>query len=707
MTRARRFVPMLAAALLAAATAFPAQARELALLIGVSAYDEPAIRSLEGPRNDVALLWRHLTARGVAPADIEVLAEPAPDGAAPVPAAAPTRAAILAALAGLAARARTGDEVFIHYSGHGSTQPEGALAEGAQPEPGGRVQVLLPKDAGRYDEAARTIRNALVDKEIGAALDRIRETGARLFVVIDACHAGTVTRAGAGTPRSVDPAALGTPEAAPDAPHPAAPTRRATLKRDPSGALIGFFAVDAWSEALERPFPVADGTGGETRRTHGAFTWHLVRALEQGRAKSYRDLARLVALDMTRAAASLPAPMFEGDLDRALPGVETQAGAPLFPARIDGAEAIVEAGRLQGVEAGARLALRDGPLADARRLAFATVSEAGPATSRAAVEGGAPDAAGPLWASLEAPGVAFRLRVAARGAAVAPIAAAARDLPVDLVEGPADIQADVADSRVWIARDGAAIERDPASPRRAASVALADGEGLRALLWRFARAGNLIRLAAASETQEAGESGARVALTLTRETDPSRLADPRRRCAAPARAADSAVEADMTQAMGHCDGLRLTIENTSERDLDVGVFFVDPAAEIAIPSREWRNNGCVAYLPARAGRPLVVRTQARLWTQEGPGLSGLHDVLVFALPRREGMPVDLCPLIAAAPPAVAPLRAGRRGFADLLQRAGLADPGLRAANPFAGEDETAQAGVTMRRYVLDLRPAGR
>ena len=92
----------------------------------------------------------------------------------PKPLAAPTRAAILAGFADLAAKAGPGDFALIHFSGHGSTQPEGAVDESAEPEPGGRVQVLLPKDAGKYDAEARTIRNAIVDKEIGPALDELR-----------------------------------------------------------------------------------------------------------------------------------------------------------------------------------------------------------------------------------------------------------------------------------------------------------------------------------------------------------------------------------------------------------------------------------------------------------------------------------------------------------------------------------------------------
>jgi len=673
----------------------PVEARNLALLVGVSAYDDAAIRSLEGPRNDVVLMREALARRDFGAQDVEVLADGAPDSK-----AAPTRAAILAGLQGLADKAGAGDLVVFHYSGHGSTQPEGPVEDGAEPEPGGRVQVLLPRDAGRYDEATHTIRNAIIDKELGRALERIRAKGARLFVVIDACHAGTVTRAGAGVARAVEASALGVPDAASSPVMAAAPTRRAAVKAGQVGALVGFFAVDAWSEALERPLPAAQGEGAT--RVYGAFTWHLARVLAQGRARSYRDLARLAALDMTRASASLPPPMFEGDLDATLPGAGA-AGPPRFEARIEGGKVTIEAGRLQGIEPGARLGLYDGPVADARRLGGVEAVEAGAASSRA--EGGAL-APGRAWAQIEAPGASFRLRVAASPDARAALAGAAEGLPVDFVEGAADHVAVVAQDRVWLGRDGAASVDPDSVPSAPAN----DAAALRALVWRLARAANLARLAAAADVEPASAPAARVSLTVTRETDPTRLSDPRRACSPPRRPDAREVDGDIAQAVGHCDLARLAIENVSERDLDVGVFLIDPMGEVATPSRDWARNGCVAYLPARAGRPLVVRTQLQMRTQAGLGHAGLHRVLVFALPRQGGMPVNLCPLVAEAPPAPdAPaLRAASaRGFAGLLARAGLADPTLRAANPFAEEDAQTDAGVLARQYLLDLRPAGR
>jgi hypothetical protein len=693
----------------------PCAARNRALLMGVAAYDDPAIRPLEGPRNDVLLMWRHLTRSGFAPQDIAVLAEGLPSRAdGPTPSGPATRAAILAGFDDLAARSGPGDLVFIHYSGHGTTQPEGEVAEGAEPEPGGRVQALLPKDAGVYDPALRGIRNAVIDKEIGAALDRIRARGARVFVVIDACHAGTVTRAGAGVARSVEARALGVPDVAPATAAPARPlARRASIRGD-KAAMVGFFAVDSWNEALERPLPGAsEFIGSEGQQKFGIFTWHLARALGQGRARTYRELARLVALDMARGAvAAAPAPMFEGDLDAPLPGATERTAGARFAARVEDGALIVEAGALHGFEPGARVALFDAPVADAKSLGAATLSEAGPASSRAAFAGAA---AGPLWAEVETPAAHFRLRVAAAPEAREFVTAAADGAPVDVVDGAADMQASLVAGRLWLTRDGAPPVTDPAAYDRSPSVAI-EGRGrdvveadLRRMLWRFARAANLVRLAAAAEAG-GGHGAASARLEILRESDPARLADVKRACVAPlASAPAQTVDSGGTAALGSCDMVRLAIENTGERDLDVGVFFLDPTGEISTPSRDWRQNGCIAFLPAKAARPLVLRTQMRLETATGPGHSGPHRILVFALPRVGGMPANLCHLTQSDPVVaqseVATLRAGgAKGFAALLSRAGLGDAALRAANPFAEEDDAAAGETSVRQFTLDLRP---
>ena len=113
----RFLIPLVLGAGLALSVAAPSLAEMRALLVGVSDYDDAiGLSDLRGPANDVALLRRVLAGQGVQ--DITVLADGVPD------AARPTRSAILDGLADQAARAQPGDFIYLHFSGHGTRQPD-------------------------------------------------------------------------------------------------------------------------------------------------------------------------------------------------------------------------------------------------------------------------------------------------------------------------------------------------------------------------------------------------------------------------------------------------------------------------------------------------------------------------------------------------------------------------------------------------------
>lgn len=707
--------------------ALPAWAENRALLIGVSAYDNPKIRPLNGPRNDVILLWRTLQQRGFRSANIAVLAEGLPDRP-EVPRAAhrPTRAAILAALERLADEAKAGDFILVHFSGHGTTQPERDPDNNPEPEPGGRDQVLLPQDAGSYDPAKKGITNGLVDDEIGAAFDKIREKGATLWAIIDACHAGTVTRSGAVVTRSVDPADLGVPAATPRAMPAAAPERVGLVKNRPQkGPLIGFFAVDSWTEAIERDFSSADDglVGPPGQRKFGVFTWHLLRALQSGRAQSYRDLARLITLDLATSSAMThaPQPVFDGALDHALFG-QAATGPRRFSAKIEGETLLIEAGALNGFDAGAEIALHDGPLADAKRIGRVRLSEADVQTSRAKLA--APLSAPSLWASIDAPAIAFHYRIG-----LAQIVPSARYRYRDLItrvagasgeamalevreDAEADLDLIEDGHRLWLVPQGQALVKDQTAYDRSLFIALDQApevvdSALRKALWAYARAANLVRLAGLGDMAGQTATDLDIRLERMRETAPDKLADPKRTCAdlaVPSPA--TALESGLPAAFGHCDQLRLSIFNRSERDYDIGVFYIDPRGGISVPVRDWRQNGCVGFLPAKAQSPLALRTILRSHTANGPSHTGLYRVVVFALPRNERMPPNLCHLLqasaeAARAEAIATRNAATaKGFAALLQRVALLDPGLRNVNPFEADEATK---AVVRLFSLDLR----
>ncbi|NLH83654.1 MAG: caspase family protein, partial [Phyllobacteriaceae bacterium] len=185
--------------LAASAVAAAAEPRLRALLVGVSDYPKETVGDLQlaGPKNDVALMLDTLGRVGFRPGDVTVLA----DGLETTPAGRPvdgrpTRAAILAALDDLARCAGPGDTVLVYLSGHGSQQPIVDPSRHTVEKADGLEEIFLPIDIGPWEDSVGAVKNALVDHELGRAVAAIRARGALVWVVVDACHSGTMTRAG-------------------------------------------------------------------------------------------------------------------------------------------------------------------------------------------------------------------------------------------------------------------------------------------------------------------------------------------------------------------------------------------------------------------------------------------------------------------------------------------------------------------------------
>ena len=375
-----------------------AQAANYALLIGVSNYTFKDITPLKGPANDVTLMWRALGKRGFS--DVTVLADGLASGPEfPTSAGQPTRANILDAFAALGQRAKAGDLVLIYFSGHGTEQP--VRSTNQDPERGNLDQVMLPIDAGGYDRATETVQNGIIDDEIGVALDKIRERGADVWMVVDACHAGSMTRGmfdGLAV-RGIESSRLGVP------PAPAAPATRGTASKSsrfvtkPSapneGSLVEFFAVDSSREAIERSFDEFDrpmiGKGSDRRM--GVFTYFLYRALSDssGRIATYRDLAHHMVREMQQSQIAPPAmPTFGGALDRPLLSIGKAPPPAAWEVTLTGNTVEIPAGSLHGVTDKTVLKLSASPAPDAPPWAQATVSRADPISAVAEIDGKVP-----------------------------------------------------------------------------------------------------------------------------------------------------------------------------------------------------------------------------------------------------------------------------------------------------------------------------
>eukprot|EP00741_Cyanophora_paradoxa_P011396 tig00020556_g11007.t1 len=114
--------------------------------------------------------------------DVTVIAEK--PGAPPTAPGQPTKRAIMGAIKNLIDSARSGDQLFFSFSGHGIQVPDysGDEADGFD-------EALVPIDA--FELAARGEDGYIVDDALHKALVGRLPPGVQLTVVMDCCHSGT------------------------------------------------------------------------------------------------------------------------------------------------------------------------------------------------------------------------------------------------------------------------------------------------------------------------------------------------------------------------------------------------------------------------------------------------------------------------------------------------------------------------------------
>ncbi|MGZ5432665.1 MAG: caspase family protein [Thermoanaerobaculia bacterium] len=223
-----------------------------ALLIGINDYSASTLparptsvasprdwSNLDGAVNDVRLMRELLVARHeLAAEDILVLTDQQA-----------TRAAILQAIEKHLLRPAKKDDVLLfYYSGHGSQVRNTRSSEADQLD-----ESLVPADSRI---GAADIR----DKELSAAFNRILDSGARLTVVIDACHSGSGARGmpGGFRHRAMRPDLRDVDDASKGA------------RPEDRGAI-----VIAAAEDFDLAFETRDSEG----LIRGAFSWAFARAL--------------------------------------------------------------------------------------------------------------------------------------------------------------------------------------------------------------------------------------------------------------------------------------------------------------------------------------------------------------------------------------------------------------------------------------------
>jgi hypothetical protein len=251
----------------------------------------------------------------------------------------PTRANIAKGFAELAANAGPGDRIVIVLSGHGTQLPVPVDQDPLDPKnfkPDGLDEAFLPADV-RY--GSNGLENHILDREIGAWLDRILEKGADVLVVLDCCHSGTMTRSALDVERTrlVRPQALGIPDKDVEAAakrareavnksakegKPRAEATRIGQRSGPKGRghLVTFYAAQPFETTPELPLP---GGAPHTRENYyGLLNYTLIQALRQRQNPiTYRELSQVIVAQYRASRGTRgPLPYAEGDLDREVLG---------------------------------------------------------------------------------------------------------------------------------------------------------------------------------------------------------------------------------------------------------------------------------------------------------------------------------------------------------------------------------------------------
>lgn len=455
-----RAVCLVTLLLVAAVPPVAAKGARRALLVGVWSYERgggAGWRNL-GSANDVAALKQVLVRKmGFTESEVMVLSTPAETT---------HRAIVEAFQQRLIVPAKTGDQIFFHYSGHGSQVPD-------ERELDGLAETLVPSDYKSLTDGANDIR----DKELAALLGALAAKGVTdVTLSFDCCHSGTITRsqragvrgaayAGAGAHR-------GNASAAPDG-------ASGMLASSEARRFVVLSACRADELAGQR----FDGEG----QVVGLYSAALVEAL--GQATPTTTWLALYESVRERLAAEPQTPQIEGAVDRLVFGGAAIATPSYIPVYADGKAVILEAGRLQGVAAGTLVDLYGPGTTDFRGkpLARAEVDEVGLGTSTLRVAGAAGEQLAAARARIVRQAFAdTRLRVdvrALRGTTAAgPVTRVLRTLPLVAVE-----EGDGGDLAIAMAADELRLERRDGTALATVSLSSDGPDALRASLEAEAR----------------------------------------------------------------------------------------------------------------------------------------------------------------------------------------------------------------------------
>jgi hypothetical protein len=314
----------------------------------------------------------------------------------------PTYANIKNAFNKIIEAAKAGDQVYIHYAGHG-----------------GRIRTLLTKTKGpnAFDETLvpTDIDNPqtrhLRDIEIAALLKRMLDNKLIVTLVIDSCHSGGLTRGRGGavvrgtdvedkTPRPQDSliASIDELEQIWKSLSSSEATTTMTTKR--TTATTRGFSASGWLPqpkgyvllAACRPSESAYEYAFEGNEKNGALTYWFLKSFEQiDKGLTYKVIHdRVVA--QVHSQFPLQTPMLEGEGDREVFGinkVQTVYAVSVMKVETSNQRLLLNAGQSHGIRNGTRFAIYPLGFTDFgevdRRLGIVEIDERGATNSWAKI----------------------------------------------------------------------------------------------------------------------------------------------------------------------------------------------------------------------------------------------------------------------------------------------------------------------------------
>ena len=281
----------------------------------------------------------------------------------------PTYVNMVNAFNKMTATAKSGDQLYIHYAGHGGrvrtllTNTKGS---------NGFDETLVPTDIG--NPQTRHLR----DIEIALLLKRMLDKELIVTLVLDSCHSGGLTRGRGGavtrgsdiedkTPRPLNSmiAPLGELEQVWES---MSGSERTTLKSAPTTATARGLSASGWLPkpkgyvllAACRPSESAYEFAFEGDERNGALTYWFLKSCEQiDRGLSYKVIHDRI-VSKVHSQFPLQTPMLEGEGDREIFGISKVQ--PVYAVTVMKVEAsnrrlLLNAGQSHGVRKGTRFAI--------------------------------------------------------------------------------------------------------------------------------------------------------------------------------------------------------------------------------------------------------------------------------------------------------------------------------------------------------------